>query len=391
MAFFANTRKVFRRELRRMWEHPIYLTLTIILPVFSFLFFAVLFSKGVPHDIAIAVVDRDQSTMSRKLITMLDATPTANVAYEASGMEECEQLMKEGKIMAAVYIPRSFEKDLLSNTQTSVVAYVSGLNITANGLLSKDIQSAVTTFSSGVQIQLLMKTGLSEEQAYVQMLPVYFDKHILFNPYLSYTYFLMPSFAPMMLLIFTLIVTIFAIGTELKNATAGEWIATAKGRIWPALIGKMLPYTLLLFLMSLFMNTVLYVWMGVPLNGSLTLVLLAGLWLVLAYQSIGIMIITLLSNLRLGLSIGGGYSVLAFTFSGLTFPIIAMSPLIQAACRIFPFTFYTEVFIDQALRGAPIVYSIQYLGWMSLFILLPLLCVPRLKKVATDEKYWRRM
>ena len=112
----------------------------------------------------------------------------------------------------------------------------------------------------------------------------------------------------------------------------------------------------------------------------------------LSYQSIGVLIISVLSNLRLSLSIAGGYSVLAFTFSGLTFPLMAMDWYVVAFSRIFPFTFYTDVFIDQAMRGAPVIYSIHDLGWMTVvFILLPLLCLPRLKKIATNETYWRRM
>lgn len=112
---------------------------------------------------------------------------------------------------------------------------------------------------------------------------------------------------------------------------------------------------------------------------------------VLAYMAIGVLIVTLLSNLRLSLSIGGGYSVLAFTFSGLTFPMMAMYPWVQAFSKIFPFTFYTDIFIDQALRGAPVVDSLWDMGYIALFIVLPMLCLPRLRKICSDEKYWGRM
>ena len=44
------------------------------------------------------------------------------------------------------------------------------------------------------------------------------------------------------------------------------------------------------------------------------------------------------------------YKRQAFTFSGLTFPIMAMSLPMQWLSRIFPFTYYTDIFIDQALR-----------------------------------------
>ena len=107
--------------------------------------------------------------------------------------------------------------------------------------------------------------------------------------------------------------------------------------------------------------------------------------------AVHVLIVSLLANLRLSLSIGGGYSVLAFTFSGLTFPMMAMYPWVQAFSKIFPFTFYTDIFIDQALRGAPVVDSLWDMGYIALFIVLPMLCLPRLRKICSDEKYWGRM
>lgn len=375
----------------RIVRHPIYPTMMVILPMLSFFFFSVLFEEGVPRNIPIAVLDQDNTVLSRKLVSMVGQTPTAEVAYGITGMEEGERMMKAGEIEAILQIPRNFEKDIYSNAQTHVVAYISGMNVSVNSLLNKDIQTAATTFSSGIQIQLLMKQGMSEAQAYAQMMPIYFDRHVLFNPYINYGYYLLPSFMPMMLMIFALLVTIFAIGSELKNATAGEWFAAAGGRVSAALVGKMLPYSLVMIVMSLFMNTVMYKWVGVPLNGSVGIMLIGGVLFILAYQSIGLLIITLLSNLRLSLSIGGGYSVLAFTFSGLTFPLMAMSWYARMFSYIFPFTYYTEIFVDQAMRGAPPVYSLKYLGILALFIVLPLACLPHLKKIATNEHYWRRM
>ena len=140
------------------------------------------------------------------------------VAYDIQSMDEGERLMREGKIIAIVQIPAFFEKNILSNSQTHLENYISGTNISVNGLLSKDIQTAVTIFTAGVQLQVLMKQGLTERQAMAQMMPVRFDRHVLFNPHINYGYYLSPSFMPMMLMIFVVMVTIFSIGTELKHA-----------------------------------------------------------------------------------------------------------------------------------------------------------------------------
>ena len=388
MGFLRNTRDALGRELRRLTHQPMYFVLMFLLPLLSFVFVAVLFQKGVARDIPIAVLDQDRSTLSRKVTQMIEETPTALVAYGIQSMDEGERLMREGRISAVVQIPAFFEKNILSNSQTHIEAYISGSNITVNGLLSKDIQTAVTMFSAGIQIQLLTKQGLTERQAMAQLQPVRFDKHVLFNPYINYGYYLSPSFMPMMLLIFIVMVTVFSIGTELKNGTAREWLASADDSMGAALLGKMLPVTVIMFLLSLVMFVIIFKVVGVPLNGSFTLILTGTLLFILSYQSISVLIVSIMANLRLSLSLGGGYSVLAFTFSGLTFPIMAMYPAMRAVSKLFPFTYYTDLFVDQMLRGAPARCSLPDLGCMALFIVLPFLCLRRLRRLCTEEKFW---
>ena len=391
MRFLRNTWAVLQRELVRMTHQPIYLTLMLVLPLLSFAFFALLFNQGVARNIPIAILDEDHTTLSRKVAQMIDDTPTAMVAYDIQDIDEGERLMREGRVMAIVQIPAFFEKCILSNTQTHIENYVSGTNITVNGLLSKDIQTAVTTFSAGIQLQLLTKQGLTERQAMAQLMPVRFDRHVLFNPYINYGYYLAPSFLPMMLLIFVVLTTVFSIGTELKNATAREWLRTADDSGGARLWGRTLPVTLGMCLLSLGKVVVIFKVAGAPLNGSHWVILTGTLLCIMSYQAISVLIVSLLANLRLSLSIGGGYSVLAFTFSGLTFPIMAMWEPMQWLSRLFPFTYYTDLFVDQMLRGAPVVCSLPDLGWMSLFVVLPLLCLPRLKRVCTEQKFWGRL
>ena len=233
---------VLRRELGMFNSYKTFSRLSIGLPILSFVVFILLFRTGVPHDIPIAVYDPGNTPLSRQLSRMIDATPSARVAYHITDLAEGERMMKEGKIDAIVSIPRSLEKDIYSNKQSNVVAYINGLNLVKNGMLNRDIQTVVMTFSSGIQIQTLMKQGISEKEAYDLMMPIYFEKHILFNPFSNYEYYLLPSFLPLMLMLFTLLTTIFTIGVELKNSTAREWLATGGGNMLVALAGKLAPY-----------------------------------------------------------------------------------------------------------------------------------------------------
>ena len=70
---------------------------------------------------------------------------------------------------------------------------------------------------------------------------------------------------------------------------------------------------------------------------------------------------------------------------------MAMWEPVQWLSRLFPFTYYTDLVVDQMLRGAPVAASLPDLGWMGLFVVLPLLALPRLKRVATDPTFWGRL
>jgi ABC-2 type transport system permease protein len=106
---------------------------------------------------------------------------------------------------------------------------------------------------------------------------------------------------------------------------------------------------------------------------------------------VAIAVVALTASMRLALSIGGGYSVLAFTFSGVTFPTMAMFPAVQPFTLMFPYTYFMRLYIDQAVRGVDWWYSMQDLAAMLLFCLLPLLLFGRLRKVLVRRKFWGRL
>lgn len=383
-AFVAS----LRRELTRFSRSGIYILLSLVFPLLSFLFFVLLFGNGVARNLPVALYDADKTPLSRKVAGMIDATPTAAITHSCSDLEEARWLLETGTVEGVVAIPQGLEKYILRGQTVDISLQVSGLSVIKASLIVRDIRTAVATFSSGIEIQTLVKQGVAPETAYTRMMPVTFQKHILFNPWLSYTFYLLPAFLSLMLLMFVTLSSIFAIGVELKNGTAGQWMAGSENRITAALLGKMLPYTLLFTLVAGVMQILAFRVADVPLRGSASLLFFSTFLLITAYQSVGCLLVTLCANMRLALSFGGGYSVLAFSFSGLTFPLMAMDLPARMASQLFPFTPYLQIWMDQALRGAAPHYSAAAFLHLLLFSFLMLFALGRLKMVLIDEKYW---
>lgn len=380
-----------RRELLFLKKTPLLLTLGIILPVITFLFFLLFFYKGVPTEFSIALVDQDNSVLSRQLSEMIETTPEAAIIDNAPSITDAKSQIEENKIQGFVVIPDGFSKAIKSGQQPQVVFYYNNQYIISGGVLEKGISTAILSFSAGISINKTMKEGESSNQAINAVLPIKAVSTLLFNPETNYLYYLCTFLLPTMLLMFTLQVTVFTIGVELKNGTSKEWLSNADNVIAIALAGKLTPYFINFIIITLFMNMMLFDIAQVPIIGSYFLINLGAILMTFAYMSIGIFIVSILPSLRMALSITSIYAALAFSFSGITFPIIGMPLAGQYASQLFPFTHYAQIVIGEAFVGAPSHYLLFSFGALFAFTILPYITLKRLEKMTKNEKYWHKL
>ena len=102
------------RELKRMLSRPIYFITIILVMAFCFVFFLTLFSEGQPNKMPIAVVDLDNSSISRQIVRNMDATQKASVIMKLNSHKEAREEMQRGNIYGFVEIKRDFELNVFS-------------------------------------------------------------------------------------------------------------------------------------------------------------------------------------------------------------------------------------------------------------------------------------
>lgn len=368
-------RSVIGRELRRLRHDGRYIGLLVVAPLGAALLLCAILGRGVVRDLPIALCDEDQSPLSRRLARMVEAAPTPTITHRLVSTEEGRSLLRSARVFGVLYIPRGFEEGLRAGRGGDLVWLVSGCNLSANGLLSKDIESCAM--------------ALGAELRGGEIPPIGLFPHLLFNPTANYGHYLLPGFLGVMLLLFVLLGTLYSIGEEFYSGSAQSWYRAAEGSLGWALLGKFIPLVLIHFIIAQ-LYLLLLVWgIGIPFRGSLLLVEVATLLLIFAYQAIGITL-SALGNLRLALSIGGGYAVMAFTFSGLTFPLTAFYGWLRPMAWLFPYTPYLKLLINQMVRGAAWSLSLEELAPMLLFLLLPLPILGRLKGLLRGGKITMR-
>jgi len=383
--------KVLFREIDRMSGSVIYLFCTLIGPLIAFIILLTTFSEYIPRNIPVALVDHDQTSLSRKIGMSISATPEAEIVIRLPNLREAYEQMAKGRVDAIVVIPEDTEKNILKGMQQKVPVFINNRNILKGGYLKKGIYKTLATLSAGIKLQVAMKKGVSGELAMAAVQPVKLDQHVLFNPSGNYAYFLLTALLPLMILVFTLLTTIFTVGIEVREGTGPDWLGHASGSLVVALAGKLVPYTLLYGVVSMVMNVILFIRIGTPLNGEFLLIALGELGLIVTYQFVGILFIAVLSNVRLALSVGSAYSMMSLTFSGLTFPAFAMPALAEGFSYLFPFTYWIHLFVSQSIQGAPAIQGVKYLSIFLLFIGLSIALFPRLKRILLSEKYWGKI
>ena len=379
--------KTTKREFHRMLSRPIYFIGTVVVMAFCLVFFLTLFNEGQPNKMPIGVVDLDQSTISRQYIRNLDATQQAKVVMKLHSHKEAREEMQRGKIYAFVEIKRNFAADVVSNRRPTLTFYVNNAYLVAGSLLLKDITYMSALSSGSVQRQILRAKGVEENRIMGIIQPITLDTHLIGNPWANYGTYLLNVLLPGVLQLMVLMMTIFVVGVEFKEGSSHLWLENADNSIFAALTGKLLPYTFIFTLLGIIGNVLLYSYLHYPLNSSIGWMFLATFLLVLAYQSIGVLLIGLTPVLRDGVTLAAFYGLLGFTYAGFTFPIEQMPGMARIFSDLFPIRHYFNIYVNQALHGVNFSQSISSFVALIAFNILPLFVYHRLKNAAIIQNY----
>jgi len=380
---------VVHRELVRIFSRRIYLLMVLVLPLVSFAILAAIFSTGSPRHLPIAVYDADNTDFSRRLVRLLDAAPSLHVAQRVTDLKEGKALILSGASYALVVLPKGLDRDRFRGQGAQVTSFYNNQSMTAGSIVNRGIRDTLRAVSAELDQQSRRQRGETSAAAAAHAEPIIVEGRALFNPYLNYLYFLAGALMPTMLQIFIIVVTVYAVGVEMKEGSAREWLDAAGGSPWAAVVGKLVPYTAGFICVGLLMNSYLFLWLKLPLRGSVTLIALATVLLVLSYQAVALLIVAVTANLRISLSSAAIYAAPAFAFAGITFPVMAMPLSGKIWGALLPLSYYLIILLDQGMRGAPVSVSLPALAAMCGFvILIPILAVPRLGRLMVDEQQW---
>jgi ABC-2 type transport system permease protein len=181
-------------------------------------------------------------------------------------------------------------------------------------------------------------------------LPVEVRTQVWYNPDLISAYFMVPGVIGMILYAITSILTANAIVRERERGTIEQLIVTPI-RAWELVVGKLTPYVILAFVNTIEVLALGSLLFGVPIRGSLLLILLLSGLFVVSGLGIGLFV-SAIANTQQEAMLTVFMTLLPSIFlSGFFFPLQAMPQILQWLSYAIPLRYYLVVIRSLLIKG----------------------------------------
>ena len=412
-AFWHSARREWDFLVQNRWDFSLMFWMPIVL---IFLVWWI-FSKGMAVGIPIAVIDNDHSAQSATIIRYIDATPEVAVVKSLHSAAAAQQAIETTDVMAVVEIPENFSTNLLAGKTSRLLLNVNAQYGTHSGMIQKAVQTAVTTFAAGAEMQRRVAIGEDVTLTKTSYAPIQSQSVALFNTANNYQQFLAVTVVPALLHILSMVIGASTVGRELVDKTLGEWyqslkypkftsnyafnrpfnhrhpvtLGHEKPKLWLIIAGLNGKLIWAMFAYTLWAAVALTLVMQIfPIRlASVAITYLIFLMFMMVSFWLGVIVTVGTFSYRQGLSFTGFISAPSFAFSGVTFPFLAMSPAAQRWANALPLTHYLNLQTTQLQMGAPpsFAYS-SFIGFFIAVMITLLLAALLTKKALLKPEKW---
>ncbi|ASJ95461.1 ABC transporter permease [Shewanella marisflavi] len=372
---------LIKRELRRLWQSPWQLALVSYLPLLGTLVLWWLFSAGLPTALPVAVVDQDQSQLSRMLVRQLAANSVVKpIIYQDIG--QAQAAMEKADVYAVMILPFQLNRKLVLGHQPTIDIRYNAQFLLVGKLLSSQIQMSLADGLKQKARLKMLASGVSPEQANINLNMIKTQSSALYNANNNYVAFLVPPILIALVQIVAMLVFANALSDELRHNTLPEWFALGTYKV---LWAKVLVYTPLLMLQMGVIYAWLYGYLGLPLSSGLGQLFAAQVMMLLVVWLIVLTIFAVLQDGARVISLCTALFAPSFAFMGVTFPTHEMPMLAQWWRKIMPSSHYVDTHIgviayDQGI-DALLLQLFSYWGFLLLIPVIALL----LTKIRRDQ------
>jgi len=331
------------KEFHHILRDPRTLVIIFGIPVIQILLFGYVITTEI-KDAKIAIYDKSKDHITLQLTHKLLSSGYFKLAGTVRHRDQIETLFQKGNIKEVIVFETDFAEKLGREGSATIQIIGDASDPNTARILANYTQAIVQDFIR--EQQPLQKTPLI-------IVP---QVRMLYNPELEGTYMFVPGIMALLLMLISAIMTSISIAREKEMGTM-ETLLVSPLRPAQIVIGKVIPYLLLAFI-----NTVVIISLGnrvfgVPIRGSVILLLTEGLLFTITALSLGILISTVADNQQVAMMISMvGLMLPTVLLSGFIFPIENMPVILQWLSNIVPAKWFIRIIKNIMLKGTGIQY-----------------------------------
>lgn len=324
----------------------------------------ILLGYGANMDVDIVhttIFDQDKTVTSREYIRNLEESGYFAIDYYTSSYTEVTDLINDGKTLVGIVIPKDFEKKLNRRETVSLQTLFEGSDGNKSSISLGYIQGITNRFSQKVVAETKDKYGIKIPVA-GSMIP---EVRVWYNPEMKTRNYMVPGIMGLILMITTLSLMSMAIVREREIGTLEQLIVTPIKK-YQLLIGKLIPFTLIGFVVLIIVMVIMTQWFGIVVRGNKFFLLFAALMFVLSNLGLGLFVSTVSKTQSQAMMTSVFALMMPMIYlSGFAFPIENMPEIVQYITYLIPLRYFITILRGIVLKG--IGFSSLWLETLILF------------------------
>lgn len=330
------------------------------LPIAQILIFGYVITNEI-KDMRIAVVDLARDEISRPLTEKIISSGYFILSEYYTAPMDIEKIFQKGDIKQVIIFEPNFAERLEKDG-------TAGIQLIADASDANTAQLLVN-YTSGI-IQ-----DFAGEWQLGSMSPIIRPQvRMVFNEELKGVFMFVPGTMALILMLVSAMMTSISIAREKETGTMESLLVSPLKPV-QIIFGKVTPYVLLSFINALTIITLGYLVFGVPVKGSLLLLLGESILFIMVALSLGIFISTLSNSQQVAMFISMFALMLpTILLSGFIFPIENMPKILQWLSALMPPKYFIIIIKNIMVKGGGFLYvwkeTAILFGMMSLFIIL---------------------
>ncbi|WP_170456731.1 ABC transporter permease [Ruegeria arenilitoris] len=369
---------VLKKELLQLRRDRMTFAMVVMIPLIQLLLFGYAINTNIRH-IPVGIVDQADSSLSRTLAQIVQATQVVTITEVFATPEEAEQAITESTVRAAFIIPPDVD-DRLARSPSIGLGLPNATNQTSSRPVAHWIVDGSDTMVASA-IKSLRSMPLTEllRQPPNRQVPT-FEVTLYFNPEQRSAVNIVPGLVGVILTMTMILFTSAAIVRERERGNMEMLINTPVKSI-ELMIGKIIPYIFLGLLQVAIILGLGHFLFDVPINGGMIPLLVVTLLFIIASLSLGLVISTLAQNQLQSMQMTIFVLLPSILMSGFMFPFDGMPKPVQVIAQVLPATHFMDMIRGVVLRDATLYALRGDILWMIVFAVLGMLAATlRFKK-----------